>query len=186
MWTNLRRPSISASTIQSRRNCWFASNLNCKTTLKLDLWKCFFKSDLQVISETSQSSMEVTLWNWRWYHTGCCKVKVRCMKWGIWKQFNFKRLMGSLIFNFSLKVNLSSSGTLNLGPEPQHRTLHSCVHKPEWRKSVIEKSVEKLRFIKSKFWSWCSLRWQRHIGYPRMMHITHQYCKGKNQLFLEL
>ena len=58
----------------------------------------------------------------------------RCMKWGvwgIWKQFDFKRLMGSFNFNFSLKVNLSSSGTLNLGPEPQHRTLHSCVHKPE-------------------------------------------------------
>ena len=50
--------------------------------------------------------------------------------YGVLSYYN-KRLMGSLIFNFSLKVNLSSSGTLNLGPEPQHRTLHSCVHKPE-------------------------------------------------------
>ena len=94
--------------------------------------------------------------------------------------------MGSLIFNFSLKVNLSSSGTLNLGPEPQHRTLHSCVHKPEWRKSVIEKSVEKLRFIKSKFWSWCSLRWQRHIGSILEWCTLHiNIVKVANQLFLE-
>ena len=122
------------------------------------------------MSETSQSSMDVTLWNWRWYQTGCWKKIIN--KESFDKTKNQHRVIW-LNEKAKESPNLSTPGSFDdVLPEPEHWTLDHCVDRPGFEKNGLQNSLlvnlffsrRMLRFGCTKNLARCSHTWRRAQG----------------------